>query len=268
MHSHTAFPLEGKHAALECAKCHEPRGRATLYVTGKRDCSDCHSGAHSGEFAEAPYNNRCHLCHTVEAFQTTTFSAGRHAQTRFALTGRHVSVSCNDCHKPLATDGAAAAWRQYHFSSESCDTCHADPHRTRLACETCHTPAQWKEVQPFDHTKTGFLLAGAHDVKCVDCHKPPGPVFSTARNTCSTCHATEDVHAGQFNETERREECSSCHTPLHWKSGDFNHERTRFPLDVAHRNVECGKCHKAEISAGAKMIRKYRGTPIECVKCH
>ena len=268
MHSHTAFPLEGKHAMLQCAKCHPPRGRDTQYVTGKRECSDCHTAAHSGEFAAAPYDNRCNICHTVEGFQTTTFSVERHAETRFALTGRHASVPCVDCHKPLVAAGVAPAWRQYHFPSETCDSCHTDPHRTKIACETCHTPTQWKEVRPFDHTKTGFLLAGAHDVKCVDCHKPPGPVFSTARSQCSTCHATDDVHAGQFNQPERQEECSLCHTPLRWKSGDFNHERTRFPLDVAHRNVDCAKCHKAEISAAGKTIRKFRGTPAECVKCH
>ncbi len=45
-HNQTAFPLEGKHAELDCAACHfetEQDGRSyVLYKTGKTECRDCH----------------------------------------------------------------------------------------------------------------------------------------------------------------------------------------------------------------------------------
>jgi hypothetical protein len=278
-HRQSAFPLEGKHAQLECAKCHEPKARATVYMTGKRICSACHQDAHAGEFAAAPYANQCNLCHTADGFQPAAFSVARHAQTHFALTGQHVSVACNDCHKPLATASTLPPPRRHHFVAQTCNTCHVDPHQTKLACETCHTTAQWKEVSPYDHAKTGFRIEGAHEkLKCIDCHNPSGPGavaastakpdFSQRPGTCSACHAKADVHGRQFSKGGREEDCSTCHSPLHWPPGDFNHERTRFPLDVAHRNVACAKCHKPEMQADGKIIRTYRDTPAGCVNCH
>ena len=45
-HKATAYPLEGKHAAVACAKCHLPAGKATLYRIKFALCSDCHCFCH------------------------------------------------------------------------------------------------------------------------------------------------------------------------------------------------------------------------------
>jgi len=269
-HRQSAFPLEGKHAAVECAKCHVPAGRDTVYRTGKLVCSACHEDRHAGQF-EARYGNQCQFCHTVDGFQPSTFTLERHAKTGFPLTGHHASTACADCHKLIAQDAPA---RQYQFASETCNACHVDPHRTKLACETCHGTSRWKDVRPFDHVSTGFRLIGEHEkAKCIDCHAEPGaasakPVFSRTANQCFACHAKNDPHGGQFVQPDRVEDCSSCHTPQHWSPDRFAHDRTRFPLDVAHRNVTCAKCHKAAKQVDGKAISAYRGTSMECVRCH
>jgi hypothetical protein len=259
-----------------------------VYISRKLVCSACHADRHGGEFAAAPHSNQCSQCHTPEGFKPTTFSVARHAETQFALIGRHASVACEKCHKPLIAgpttlapvkDGTPSnVPRQYHFASRTCNACHTDPHQTKLACETCHTPEQWKEVRPFDHPSTRFKLEGTHlNVKCIQCHKPSEPAgggvakvapeFANTPIQCSGCHAAKDAHGGQFK-SGPPEECSNCHVTVHWNGENFNHDKTPFVLNRDHRNVECAKCHKNQRESGGKMIRVYRGTPMECVKCH
>jgi hypothetical protein len=182
-HQSTIFKLEGKHAPLDCVKCHAPEGKEAVYVTGKLLCKDCHTDPHGGEFSGPPYADKCGDCHTQNGFEPSTFSFPRHSQSKFALTGAHAAVVCGDCHKPLAPDAAPAAIpdaggyaaRQYHFASETCAACHSDPHHTDLSCETCHNVQQWRELRTFDHGSTRFALEGAHQtVTCVSCHRPTG----------------------------------------------------------------------------------------------
>ena len=105
----------------------------------------------------------------------------------------------------------------------------------------------------------------------MQCHTQagkPAPVFAQTGNRCYECHAAQDPHGGQFRGGERVEDCSTCHTPLRWIVRGFDHDRTRFPLDVAHRNVACANCHKERLPATGAAVRGYRDTPTECVKCH
>jgi hypothetical protein len=271
-HNRSAFPLEEKHADLACAKCHQPEGPGAVYKNGKLVCSTCHADKHGGQFASAPYNNRCELCHTTAGFKPDTFSLERHARTQFPLTGKHASVVCRDCHKPLAES------RQFHFDSRTCNSCHTDPHETKLSCEICHTTQQWKPAGAYDHSAARFHLDGAHlKVNCIQCHRPAPanagaapkpPLFARTPVRCSDCHSAKNIHGDQFRTAAREEDCSECHVTQQWDGKSFSHEKTRYGLDVAHRNVACEKCHKNQVPAGAKMARVYRGTPMECVKCH
>jgi hypothetical protein len=273
-HQRSAFPLEGKHAVLQCRECHQPEGREAVYITRKLVCSACHADRHGGEFAAAPDSNRCDLCHTTTGYQPTTFTVERHAGTGFALTGRHAAVACSECHKTradLKSDGSTPPPRQYHFAVQTCNACHSDRHRTKVSCETCHTTEGWKTVRAFDHSNTTFKLEGAHQkVRCVQCHAPRGtaPDFAGASSRCASCHQGKDVHGGQFHSAGRDEDCSSCHITARWNSVTFNHDQARFALDVAHRNVACAKCHKESTDSTGKAFRVFRATPVECVQCH
>ncbi len=295
-HRQSAFNPEGKHAALPCAKCHQPEGPGAVYVTRKLVCSACHADQHNAQFARGAEANRCDLCHTQDGFKPATFSVERHAKTNFALTGKHAKVECERCHKPLAAAIAAkppvttvadvvvktsAPPRQYHFTSQTCNACHDDPHRTQVSCEECHTTETWKAVRPFDHSATKFGIGGAHQkVKCIDCHKPSGagsgdaaavaPGFYKTSNQCSGCHGAKDAHGGQFLSAGRVEDCAACHTTARWQLAglEFDHDKVNFVLDRAHRSVACAKCHKDEREVNGKMVRLYRDTVKDCIKCH
>lgn len=305
-HAGGVFPLEGKHSTLACVRCHQPvdNERGSSPVTPL--CSSCHAEPHGGQFASEPYNNNCDLCHTEKGFETTTFSIERHARTRFPLAGSHADVACYKCHKPLPADPEAAlekeessfpesplpsaekntglpdARRQYHFTSRACNVCHADPHGfdpgTDLPCEACHAPQEWKTLLPFDHTRPPVKLEGAHQnlvptSVCVKCHAVSGkagvPVFSGISARCSGCHTEKEPHGGQFGEKgSEQKDCSSCHAPKTWNDVTFDHSKTRFALNGVHRDLSCSKCHKEQKAADGRIVRLYRDTPADCLKCH
>jgi hypothetical protein len=88
-------------------------------------------------------------------------------------------------------------------------------------------------------------------------------------STCSSCHQTKDAHGGQFAEPANlRKDCSSCHLPESWDGNAFHHDQARFALDVAHRAIECVKCHKQERVVQDRQVRIYRDTPKDCLNCH
>lgn len=285
-HASSAYPLQGAHARLECAKCHVPKGKDTLFKIKFERCMDCHADKHAGQFAAAPYFNTCDRCHNLEAYKPSTFSLAKHKQTRFVLTGGHVAVPCSDCHKESAEFQPKTA--VYHWSNLNCTSCHSDPHKGQFrdrmqqarpdgsvaGCEACHTTKTWKELSGFDHSKTNFVLLGAHRATpCMDCHKPPNLEtklinvdFKAAPTKCEDCH--EDIHGKQFAVADVTR-CAECHNSMKWKPSLFDHEkRTTFPLRGAHQNVRCVECHKLTKVVAAKTVLFYKPTPKDCAACH
>ncbi len=289
-HQQSAFKLEGKHFKLGCDQCHQPAGKEAAYKLRKSLCVDCHADPHGGEFRSAPYDNRCELCHTQEAFRPSTFNLSRHAKAKFTLVNAHSAVLCADCHKPLATvnNSSAAhvagspppAVRQYHFADLTCTGCHMDPHSTKQSCEACHNTRNWKELRSFDHASTKFPLEGAHQsALCAACHNPPAATssvsarsakgtvdFSHTPKQCFECH--EDIHGGQFMTPGSEKDCSSCHSISKWGAASFDHSKTEYRLDGAHRLVRCAQCHAQQKEIDGRVVRIYRGAPKNCEGCH
>ena len=285
-HASTKYPLQGGHARVECAQCHIPKGKDTLYRVKFDRCTDCHKDRHSGQFAAAPYFNACDKCHNLEGYKPSTFTLAKHKQTRFVLTGGHIAVPCADCHKESIEFQPKDFI--YRWKSLNCTSCHEDIHKgqfndrmrqmraagTPAGCEACHSTKSWKELSSFDHSKTKFPLLGAHRATaCIDCHKPPNLEtkminvdFKTAPMLCEDCH--EDIHGKQFAKGETTP-CADCHNSMKWKPSLFDHEkRTAFPLRGAHQNVKCSECHKLFKEVAAKKVLFYKPTPKDCVACH
>ena len=286
-HAATAYPLQGKHAALQCGQCHIPRGKDTLFRLKFQRCTDCHRDEHAGQFAAAPHFNTCERCHSLERFLPSTFSLRRHNETPFGLSGSHVAVPCGDCHK-VAANLKPKPTAVYHWSGLECTTCHADPHRggfaglmrqaglngKPLGCELCHSAESWRDFTHFDHAKTAFTLTGAHAAaKCVDCHKPQNPGvgfinvdFKAAPVKCEACHA--DVHGMQFAKAGVTA-CNGCHDSTKWKPSLFDHDKqTDFALQGAHRNLRCDGCHKLTRTLNGRAVVFYKPTPKACASCH
>jgi hypothetical protein len=264
-HASTAYPLEGKHAKLECAECHIAKGRDTLYKIKFSRCLDCHHDEHQTQFAASAWLNQCEKCHTIEGFKPSTFALAKHKLTRFPLAFGHLAVLCSDCHKPASAFASAsllpasvavqtkpaaepASYKTtavYHFQDLSCTTCHQDPHRGQFAermkalrsdgtpagCDACHSTKNWQDITRFDHDRTKFALAGAHRaVGCIDCHRPPNLEMKLINvdftQAPTKCEECHsDIHGRQFAKTEGDTPCADCHNAAKWKPSLFDHDQ-------------------------------------------
>jgi hypothetical protein len=286
-HAASRYPLLGKHAGVACGDCHTPAGTATKYKIAFGRCLDCHSDEHRGQFAAAPYGNRCEDCHGFEGYRPAEFSLADHQKTRFALEGSHLAVPCADCHTTAVIAGGSTA--KFHFAEQTCETCHSDPHGgkfqatmdreradgARAGCQACHNVQTWRDAGGFDHSTTDFPLTGAHrSVMCSACHLPSTAAdgsreasFRSAPTVCAECH--QDEHGAQFVTAGMQKACDNCHVTARWTPSNFDHEKdSTFSLAGAHQSVSCGNCHDLRRDIGGKSILFYKPTPTACADCH
>jgi nitrate/TMAO reductase-like tetraheme cytochrome c subunit len=267
-HSKTNYNLEDKHLAVPCSSCHKNNVTAPL----KHDrCTDCHQDYHEKQFLVNNVVTDCSHCHSTKGYDQTSFTVEQHNQGRFRLEGAHLATPCFSCHKKTEK----WSFRQIGIV---CTDCHKNIHERFLAakfypdgnCRTCHNPSRWNDIT-FDHSGTGFALAGVHAIKdCRICHMKPDSTgnviqrFSGLSTACATCH--QDVHFKQF-EVNGLTNCLKCHTFDQWAILNFDHNSTAFKLDGKHKNVPCAKCHKS-ITDGQNTYVLYKIKEYRCENCH
>ena len=241
-HNKSRFPLMGKHAKIECKKCH----LTPAFKDAPLDCYACHKkdDKHKGTYGE-----KCESCHAESDWKTITFDHDLHS--KYPLRGRHITTKCESCHKGPLYKGTTPV---------ACLACHKkdDKHKGLFAekCETCHTERNWK-VLLFEHDHdTKYLLRGKHlTTRCESCHK--GPLYKDPTPVaCLACHKKDDKHKGQF-----AEKCETCHTERNWKVLLFEHDHdTTYPLKGKHRTTTCESCHTGRLYQDK--------TPAACYACH
>ena len=300
-HARSGEPLKGKHAGLDCQKCHDrrqvadaavramlekqPSRRTFLGAPEMAACASCHFDEHRGQVG-----NECRKCHTEQQWKPP--QGFDHAKTGYPLLGRHQRVACDKCH-PKAEDVVEHAglqpkqrtfMRMKPLPHGSCLDCHKDPHQGRFGdtCTRCHTEADWKALVAGStqsrafHDRTKFKLEGAHAaVKCPTCHGPfPGEkaVFKGLPfEQCTDCHV--DAHEGQMRaRASERVRCETCHGLATFEApryGPEEHQKTRYPLEGAHRTVACASCHPADPRLAERFPRaareelQRRGRPVQ-----
>jgi class III cytochrome C family protein len=277
-HARTGVPLAGKHQAIGCGRCHDPRlvqdpavkrvlaeqprRRTYLGAPAAGACAACHFDEHRGQLG-----SDCARCHREAAWKPAP--GFDHARTSYPLTGKHARVACQKCHAPAPAAPAEAgaltapvradAFARYRpVAHASCLDCHKDAHEGRFGmdCTRCHATEDWRRIvsggttERAFHQRTRYPLAGAHQgVACVACHGPfrrePARFKPLAFEACTDCHV--DAHAGQMaREGPAATRCDRCHEVRGFQPAKFGpeeHERTRYPLVGAHRVVACASCH-------------------------
>jgi hypothetical protein len=278
-HGKTGWPLKGKHAGVDCKKCHDPRlitdgviiqlrkkqPERETYLGVAVACKACHFDEHRGQ-----EGLDCAKCHNEAAWKPAPGFA--HDKTHYPLEGKHKPVKCEKCHGKSEDSStpkdvfpaplASSFMKMKDLPHASCLDCHKDPHDGRLgeSCKTCHVVDGWLLVRApakerAFHEKTRFPLKGEHaDVACRACHGPwPGvPVKfkGLPHDTCMACHA--DGHEGQFARAAgaKSAACERCHTVDGFLPARFEieeHAKTRYPLEGAHKAVSCGLCHFKDV---------------------
>jgi hypothetical protein len=243
-HARTTFPLTGRHARVDCVKCHARQEQAAQGVpstvtppvhadaflklkgVASQLCTDCHKDPHEGRFGPG-----CASCHGTEDWKRvsggTSAQRAFHQQTRYPLEGAHAAVACVACHGPFP--GQPARFKGLAFAR--CTDCHLDAHLGQLqaaaggegakTCDRCHTVESYQppRFELEDHDRTGFKLDGAHrTVACVLCHpRDPalaGKVPAAVRARLEREKRPVRVSLARFAPA-RPDDCRSCHRDPH-----------------------------------------------------
>jgi len=131
VHEITGFALEGAHASVPCAECHEGAQTPGSYQGAPRRCYGCHA---EDDEHEGAYGRDCGSCHTAAAWDDVTF---KHDVFPLDHGEEERTATCETCH-PRSTD------------AYTCDGCHE------------HSPARVRNQHE------GQSLAELKD--CVRCH--------------------------------------------------------------------------------------------------
>jgi hypothetical protein len=205
------------------------------------------------------------------------------ARTGFALEGKHVTLTCRQCHLNLSPSGVPLPQQHVDFggAKTACASCHMDPHKgdNGPKCQACHRTTTF-DVKSFTHPRQPDFYRGQHaQVTCVGCHVPEGRLrptrvggtlisFAPATPTmeCRTCH--NDVHLGQLGAA-----CESCHDigAARFAPAGFSHGKTHFPLAGRHALLECVSCHAeqtGQFPAGVGKAKRYAPMLSTCRTCH
>jgi len=136
------FRLLGAHAAAACTSCHAVPGYALLFPhpTDDQDCVACHQDRYDAAHGGSGYPTECADCHTVDAWQPSTFDhervfllqSGPHQQKWSACTDCHTSSSdisaftCFNCHvhSQSSMDEKHKQVNGYVYESGQCLACH------------------------------------------------------------------------------------------------------------------------------------------------
>jgi hypothetical protein len=244
----TSFVLLGRHEKVTCTSCHLDL-RFDAPKLSVADCASCHVDVHQGRFVAS-----CSACHNTVAFSDVA-GMRLHSRTSFPLTGSHLQISCESCHR----DDRGGA---YTSLNTECIACHAQDYASAEAvdhvtlnfpanCDLCHSSLDWGDDVAFDHASAsgGFMLAGAHGrLVCSSCHRLPGMdlIFPppSGQDDCLACHQADydrQHAAAGFPFT-----CLDCHGIESWSGASFNHLTLSqgFALLGAHTLLECSSCHR------------------------
>ncbi|MDB4952695.1 MAG: hypothetical protein JWO36_264 [Myxococcales bacterium] len=271
-HGATRYPLAGKHGSVDCEGCHpKSKPSAQRWKNLKFSaCATCHADPHKGEFT-AKSSGECAQCHSVAGFSPTTFGIAQHATTKFALDGKHDATPCSGCHP------GARPRVSFLVGKQQCADCHANPHGEQFAkemtqggCAHCHATLDWHQAK-IDHST--WPLTGVHArTACAACHgeqkkgAEPAAYRGVPRN-CEGCH--DDIHAGQFRQTQPAKDCKTCHDPESFEiATKFDHSKTRYPLEGKHTALACAKCHMTETLRNGTTSVRWRLGYIQCKDCH
>ncbi len=285
-----------------CRKCHgdgEQVSQAKCQDCHRelQDRVKAQQGYHGRMSEETRGCQGCHHEHQGRSFKLVQWVPSKqgflHQRTGWPLEGAHLKTDCAECHQPRRVFSPAVkallkkkpSRTTFLGLSTRCADCHFDEHRDQLGddCASCHREAGWKPAPGFDHRKTDYPLTGKHrQVKCKECHPAaedtttPANAFPTPRArshlkfadlphaSCLDCH--QDPHQTRFGQR-----CQSCHTTAGWQTvktpggSQAFHDKTRFPLQGMHEEVDCKACHGPFRGRPAR----FKGLEFsQCTSCH
>jgi hypothetical protein len=294
-HRRTEYPLEGRHAAVACAKCHVRGGAGAERTLGpalvvmrpaRERCASCHADPHGGQLAARPDRGACESCHRLTGFSPSTMTVAQHARLKLALEGRHAQIPCAACHgstrpglpAPAGAGRAGSAGFVFALAELECERCHLDPHRGRFAaggararpggCIACHDTRAFSpsRVDVTLHQGFSYPLEGAHRaVPCAPCHADlAARVGRPAATGASLALAAASGPALTF--AREAQDCGACHKSPH---GDqFKSRRDRGACEACHDLATFKPAQRFDHNRDAAFKLEGVHARVACAKCH
>ena len=244
-----------------CWSCHDDPHRWQL----GSECRSCHT--------TTAWKPAARFDHARTAYPLT----GAHA--RVACAGCHGSGApqAASAHgAPPRPRSAAGAEHYKPIAHAECSSCHRDAHAGKLGaqCSGCHQTTSFAAVRAvrFDHERTRFPLRGRHArLACASCHDPANRSKVQRFAQCADCH--RDAHGGTATIAGKAADCAACHDEKGFRPSTFPiaaHQQTGYPLDGAHVRAACASCHgKQPKDASLGTSRTVMHPPgRDCASCH
>jgi len=249
-HELAGYKLQGKHAELDCNKCHKEeliinqisQKKQGTYLGLGKECTSCHQDYHQNTLSSS-----CISCHDQNNFRPAP--GFNHSDSNYPLLGKHQEVDCVKCHK-ISTKNGKEYQQFVGVKFSNCTSCHTDIHNNKFGndCRKCHDEYSFTNVrglENFNHDLTDFALKGKHvAVDCRACHKT-SLTQPLEHNKCNNCHS--DYHRNQFVKNGIKPDCAQCHSVSGFSGSSYtleDHNKSDFPLEGAHMATPCFSCHK------------------------
>ncbi len=239
----------GKHANVDCVKCHIPPGIVNLAKTkffALRELYSHYLGTIPNPITvtRRVRNSICTPCHSAAQLSTTI-----HLVTAdFTHAKGHTKVPlCVDCHSQVVHNPIVGVTYIPPQSMAACFTCHDgkqqpnacsychtnSPHPVRGPCELCHNVSSWVPGA-FNHP---VPLIGPHaSILCETCHTKPTPSAMGPADGCVNCH-------GNHHNDPQLTECATCHTTTHFVPSTFAHPQEGPHVPAGEEPIPCKACH-------------------------
>jgi cytochrome b subunit of formate dehydrogenase len=167
------FPLQGKHAGVDCSKCHIPPTENAKLAAAKftgldSQCQSCHKDPHAGQMSHS-----CSTCHTEQDWEGPSLRFAHNMHSAFRLDAVHAMVSCDQCHprsprpvryRPIEHECQschAVQWQAMQGKSQALQkTVSPDPHFERVGCNDCHDNSRSRQSSE------------SYAARCAVCHNP------------------------------------------------------------------------------------------------
>ena len=256
-HFNTEFPLEGRHATVDCRACHT----SLVFSEVGSDCISCHADMH-----RQTVGTDCARCHTVENWLVNNITE-LHFENGFPLAGSHLLADCNDCHR-------SETFLAFERIGNECVNCHLPDFNATTTpnhgeagfstdCAQCHDINKFGwETETINHDF--FPLTRGHEIEdCARCHTTGS--YGNTSSECVSCHQPD--YNASLNPNHLTAglptDCASCHTTdPGWMPAVFlQHDGDYFPIySGSHQGewMECVDCH-ANSSSFAEFT---------CITCH
>ncbi len=259
----SGIELKGVHNDITCNNCHKTKD---VYKGANRYCVQCHQDPHLNQFGRV----NCTKCHSEDTWNPVQFN---HSNTGYALTGKHRTAECQDCHRN----------RIYRNTTSACIGCHQGQYDSAAShvskgysrkCTDCHTDnfSSWV----FKHTTAAKNCAGCHmssrplshttsiaknAATCETCHNSTttwtSHIHPVMSNGCNSCHMNDKPQSHANNPAAYPATCEICHTSSNnWSS--YKHTTA---------TTGCSTCHLS-YSVPAKPANHGTNNWVACENCH